>query len=183
MDEGLSLCPEELVEVEAIHVPLLNHRAEVLRHLVGHHHHGGHLQVGTAHGLFPCLLVLIGPVEDLAFHELARGEGTERGAAEVEVVLARDGHIAVIPGAPAFHVNTAFTHHLILFGLPFLGLGIPKVEQTFGVVVPRAEVVLVQHNQIPMDAVNPLVLGLDVSVAVSAEVVLERAEHHKRLWR
>ena len=64
---------KELVEVETIHVPLLYHGSEVLWHLVGHHHHGGHFQIGAADGLFPCLLVLIGPVEYLVLHKLARG--------------------------------------------------------------------------------------------------------------
>ena len=45
-------------------------------------------------------------------------------------------------------------------------------------VVPSAEVILVQHNQVPIDAVYPLVLRLDVAIAVSAEVVLERTKHH-----
>ena len=88
-------------------------------------------------------------------------------------MLSSDGNIAVVPGASTFHVNAAFAHHLILFCLTLFGLGIPKVKKTLGVVVPCAEMVLIQHNQIPIYGVYPFVFGLDISIAVSAKIVLE----------
>ena len=110
------------------------------------HHHGGHFQIGTANGLFPCLLVLIGPVEYLVLHKLARSKGAERCAAEIEIMPACNGHIVIIPSAAALHVDTTFAHHLVLFHLSSLGIGIAQVEQTLGVVVPCPEVVLVQYD-------------------------------------
>ena len=189
MDEGGWLLAfgrlgtEEFVEVEAVHVPLLYHGSEVLRHLVGHHHHGGHLLIGAANGLFSFLLVLIGPVEDLVLHKLARGKGAEGSAAEVEEVFPSDGHVVVVPCAAAIHVDAAFAHHLVLFCLPPLGFAVAQVQQALGVVVPCPKMVFVQHYQVPIDAVHPLVLGFDVAVAVATQVVLEGAKHHQRLWR
>ena len=50
------------------------------------------------------------------------------------------------------------------------------LEQLLGGVAPRAEVVLVEDDEVPVDLVEPLVLGLDVARRVAAEQVLEGAE-------
>ena len=57
-----------------------------------------------------------------------------------------NGYIVVIPCTAALHINAALAHHLVLLCLSPLGIGIAKVEQTLGVVVPCPEVVLVQHD-------------------------------------
>lgn len=50
-------------------------------------------------------------------------------------------------------------------------------------VVPRTEVVLVKHYQIPVDGMYPLILGFDTAGVVLAEVVLKRAEADDRSFR
>ena len=50
------------------------------------------------------------------------------------------------------------------------------LEQLLCGVAPSPEVVLVEDNEIPVDDMKPLVLGLDVAGAVAAKQVLERAE-------
>ena len=55
-------------------------------------------------------------------------------------------------------------------------------EESFGVLTPGTEVVLVEDHQVPVDGVNPLVLGLDqAGLFVSSEEVLEGAEVDQRL--
>ena len=55
------------------------------------------------------------------------------------------------------------------------------LEQLLGGVPPRAEVVLVEDHEVPVDLVEPFVLGLDVARCVAAEQVLEGAEVDERL--
>ena len=57
------------------------------------------------------------------------------------------------------------------------------LEQLLGGVAPGAEVVLVEDDEVPVDHVEPLVLGLDVAGAVAAEQVLEGAEVDDGLLR
>ena len=55
-------------------------------------------------------------------------------------------------------------------------------EESFGVLPPGTEVVLVENHEIPVDGVNPLVLRLDqAGLLVPPEEVLEGAEIHQRL--
>jgi hypothetical protein len=55
------------------------------------------------------------------------------------------------------------------------------LEQFLGRVAPRAEVVFVEHHQVPIHRVQPLVLGLDVPRRVAAEQVLKGTEIDHRL--
>jgi hypothetical protein len=54
------------------------------------------------------------------------------------------------------------------------------LEQFFRGLAPRAEVVFVEHHEVPVDGVEPLVLRLDVAGLVPAEQVLEGAEIDER---
>jgi len=54
-------------------------------------------------------------------------------------------------------------------------------EQFLCGVAPRPEVVFVEHHKIPINRVQPLVLGLDVASRVVAEQVLKRTEVDNRL--
>ena len=72
----------------------------------------------------------------------------------------------------------------MVLSLEFLGsfLLILTFEEGFGVLPPGSEVVLVEDHQVPVDSVNPLVLGLDqAGLLVPSEEVLERAEVDQRL--
>ncbi|MGI6755213.1 MAG: hypothetical protein ACOX4F_04265 [Atopobiaceae bacterium] len=54
------------------------------------------------------------------------------------------------------------------------------LEEGLGVLVPGAEVVLVEDDEVPVLLAHPLVLRLDAPVPVAAEEVLEGAEAHDR---
>ena len=181
---------EELVEIELVELPGARDRQQFVRHLVGQQAHlrqravgvplagvlGGELFLGA-------LLVGVGPVEDLLLDELARGQRLERRAGEVEVRLGRDGqelglllrkHAEVF--VHIFQAGGVFELGLLLRDRLFLAL-----EQFLRGLPPRAEVVFVEHHEVPLHLVQPFVLRLDVSRRVAAEQVLEGAEIDDRL--
>jgi len=55
------------------------------------------------------------------------------------------------------------------------------LEQLLRGVAPRAEVVFIEDHEVPIDRVEPLVFGLDVSRRVAAQQILEGAEIDDRL--
>ena len=114
----LPLGAEELVEVELVHVVLLNQLSQVIGHLVGHHHHGGQFEIRIWRafvGLFHPLLVLIGPVEDLVLQELAIGDGTEGRSAQIEIILARNGHLFLVEELAAEGIVAVFLQDVVHF--------------------------------------------------------------------
>jgi hypothetical protein len=54
-------------------------------------------------------------------------------------------------------------------------------EQLLGTLAPGAEVVFVEHHQVPVHRVQPFVLRLDVPGGIAPQQVLERSEIHHRL--
>ena len=181
---------EELVEVELVELPGARDRQQLVRHLVGEQAHlrqravgvplagvlGGELFLGA-------LLVGVGPVEDLLFDELARGQRLERRAGEVEVGLGRDGQEL---GLLLREHAEVFVHILQPGGVFELGLLLGDrlflaLEQFLRGLAPRAEVVFVEDHEIPIHRVQPFVLGLDVPRRVAAQQILEGAEIDDRL--
>ena len=181
---------EELVEVELVELPGARDRQQLVRHLVGEQAHlrqravgvplagvlGGELFLGA-------LLVGVGPVEDLLFDELARGQRLERRAGEVEVGLGRDGQEL---GLLLRKLAEVFVHIFQAGGVFELGLLLGDrlvlaLEQFLRGLAPRAEVVFVEDHEVPVHLVEPFVLRLDVARRVAAEQVLEGAEIDDRL--
>ena len=164
---ALSLGREEEVEVELVELTLSGDAGDVIGDLVGHEHHAGQRLVGV---VCPdpvdlaALLVGVGPVEDLLLDELAGVERAERRAREVEVEARLDGQPGLVE-LVARGVRAVLDHVIVLLG-----------EEALGGVAPRAEVVLVEDDHVPVLEVHPLVLGLYAAGVGLAEVVLERAE-------
>jgi hypothetical protein len=50
------------------------------------------------------------------------------------------------------------------------------LEQLLGGIAPRAEMVFVEHHEVPIHRVEPLVLRLDVAGGIAAEQILKRTE-------
>ena len=113
------------------------------------------------------MLVRVGPVEYLLLDELARVEGAERRVREEQEVLGDDRQ-------PGLVLLVAGDLDVLVDGL--LVVLVDRGEELAGGVAPRAEVVLVEDDEVPVCEADPLVAGLDVAVRVEAEVVLERAE-------
>ena len=166
---AFSLSLEEDVEVELVELTRQGHRAESIGQLVGHQHHAGQGGVGIVRagpGGLGVLLVAVGPVEDLFLDELARTDGAEGRAGQVEVGIGGDGQdVLVEVGQPRS-----------LGKLPLLlVLGIKEV---FGILAPGAVVVFVQDDAVPVPQVYPFVPFLDAARLVAAQQVLERTEAH-----
>ena len=183
-------CREERVEIELVELPGARDRHQFVRHLVGQQPHLRQRAVGIPLAgvlrrelLLGALLVGVGPVENLLLDELARGQRLERRAGEVEVGLGRDGQEL---GFLFREFAEVFVHILQAGGVFELGLLLGDrlflaLEQFLGGVAPCAEVVFVEHHQVPLHLVKPFVLGLDVSRRVAAEQILERTEIDERL--
>ena len=181
---------EERVEVELVELPGARDRQQLVRHLVGEQAHLRQRAVGVPFArvlrgelLLGALLVGVGPVEDLLLDELARGQRPERRAGEVEVRLGGDRQEL---GLLLRELAEVFVHVLQVGGVLELGLLLGDrlvlaLEQFLRGVAPRAEVVLVEDDEIPVDVVEPFVLRLDVPRRVAAEQVLEGAEVDERL--
>ena len=183
-------CLEERVEIELVELPGARDRQQLVRHLVGQQAHLRQRAVGVPFAgvlrgelFLGALLVGVGPVEDLLLDELARGQRLERRAGEVEVGLGRDGqelgfllreHAEVF--VHIFQPGGVFELGLLLGDRLLLAL-----EQFLRGFAPRAEVVLVEHHEVPLHLVEPFVLGLDVARRVAAEQVLKGAEIDDRL--
>ena len=181
---------KERVEIELVELPGARDRQQFVRHLVGEQAHLRQRAVGVPFAgvlgrelLLGALLVGVGPVEDLLLDELARGQRLERRAGEVEVGLGRDGqelglllreHAEVL--VHLLQAGGVFELGLLLGDRLFLAL-----EQFLGGVAPRAEVVFVEDDEVPVHRVQPFVLGLDVARRIAAEQVLKGAEIDDRL--
>jgi hypothetical protein len=180
---------EKGVEVELVELAAAGDRQQFVRHLIGQQPHLRQRAVGVPlpgcwrRSLLGTLLVGVGPVEDLLLDELARRQRLERRAGEVEVGLGGDGQelgflfrehgqvlVHVLQPACVFELGFLFRDSLFL-----------ALEQFLGRLAPRAEVVFVEHHEVPVHRVQPLVLGLDVAGRIAAEQVLERAEVDERL--
>ena len=134
--------------------------------------------------LLGALLVGVGPVEDLFLDELARGQRLERRAGEVEVGLGRDGQelgllLREFARGPRSHPPGRRRYSSLASFLATASSS--PSNSSLAVVAPRAEVVLVEHHQVPLHLVEPFVLRLDVPRLVAAKQVLEGAEIDHRL--
>ena len=183
-------CREELVEIELVELPGARDRQQLVRHLIGQQAHLRQRAVGVPLAgvlrgelLLGALLVGVRPVEDLFLDELARGQRLERRAGEVEVRLGRDGQELGL----LLREHAEVLVHLLQAGGVFeLGLLLGDrlllaLEQLLRGVAPRAEVVFVEHHEVPLHLVEPFVLRLDVPRRIAAEQVLEGAEIDDRL--
>ena len=131
---------------------------------------------------FGTLLVGVGPIKNLLLDELARGQRFERGPRQIQVGLGGDGQILALAHRIVVQilVDAAEMHGVLERGLLFGDGFVLALEQLFGRVAPRAEVVLVEDHQIPVNRVHPLVFGLDVAGGVAPEQILKRAEVDQR---
>ena len=161
---------------------------QFVRHLVGEQAHLRQRAVRVPlagvlgrERLLGTLLVGIGPIEDLLFNELAGGQRLERRAGEVEIGLGRDGEelCLLLPQDSEVLVHLLQPHGVFKLGLR-LGILLALKQLPRGV-APRAEVVFVEHHEVPIDRVEPFVPGFDVTRRVAAEQVLEGAEVDDRL--
>ena len=57
---------------------------------------------------------------------------------------------------------------------------VDRVKELLGRFPPCSEMVLVEHHEVPVFYAHPLVPGLDISVGISTEIVLERAKADDR---
>lgn len=176
---ALSLRLEEGVEVEAVVLAAECHLANLVGHLVGEHDHARERLVWVRDAgvlarprLLGLLLVGVRPVEDLLLDELARVECPEGRAGEEEVVACHDRQVALVHLVSRVHVAYAGVDVLLRVPLVLVLL----LEERLGVLVPSAEVVLVEDDEVPVLLADPLVLRLDAPRPVSAEEVLEGAE-------
>ncbi len=120
-------------------------------------------------GLGP-LFIGIGPVENLLLDELAGGKRLERGAGQIEIGPRGDRQELGL----AFRQNAQILVHVLKVGGVFetgflLGDGgIFALEKFLGRLAPRAEMVFIEHDQIPICRVDPFVPGFDVPRFVTA---------------
>ena len=191
----MGVCPatagrKKRVEVEFVELAGARHGHQLVGHLVGQQAHlrqgavrvprpgmrGGEFSFGT-------LLVGVGPIKNLLLDELACGQRFERGPRQIQVGLGGDGQILALAHRIVVQilVDAAEMHGVLERGLLFGDGFVLALEQLFGRVAPRAEVVLVEDHQIPVNRVHPLVFGLDVAGGVAPEQILKRAEVDQRL--
>ncbi len=126
--------------------------------------------------LLGLLLVGVGPVEDLLLDELAGVERPEGRAREKEVVASHDGQVALVDLVSGVDVADPCVDVLLRVPLVLVLL----LEERLGVLVPGAEVVLVEDDEVPVLLADPLVLGLDAPRPFASEEVLEGAEANDR---
>ena len=137
---------EEDVKVELVGIGVERNALNVLRHLVGEHDHARERRIGVGAlgglpGGFRGLFVRVGPVEDLLLDELARVEGAERRARQEQEVLGDDRQ----PGLVLF---VAGDLDILVDGL--LVVLANRGEELARGVSPRAEVVLVEDDEVPV---------------------------------
>ena len=170
--------------------PALAIASSSVRHLVGQQAHLRQRAVGVPFArvlrrecLLGALLVSVGPVEDLLLDKLARGQRPERRAREVEVRLGGDRQeldLLLREFAEVFvHIFQAAA--VLELGLLLRDRVLLALEQFLRGLAPCAEVVFVEHHEVPLDLVEPFVLRLDVARRVAAEQVLKGAEIDYRL--
>ena len=178
---------EEGVQVELVELALVGDRDQLVGHLVRKETHLGErpvgvpvVRVGVGELGLGSLFVGVGPVEDLLLDELARRQGFEGGAGEVQVGAGGDGEEVRLSAGEFVESLSELVEHGRVFGRDFL-LGrvvVLPLEQLLGVLPPGAEVVFVEDDEVPVDPVQPFVLGFDAP-ALPAQQVLERAEVDK----
>ena len=180
---AFTFCLEEGVEVEAVVLAAESHLANLVGHLVGEHDHARKRLVGVRlprvivwPRLLGLLLVGVGPVEDLLLDELAGVERPEGRAREKEVVASHDGQVALVDLVSGVDVADPCVDVLLRVPLVLVLL----LEERLGVLVPGAEVVLVEDDEVPVLLADPLVLGLDAPRPFASEEVLEGAEAYDR---
>ena len=161
---------EEHVQVKLIKLALFGNALNALRDLVCKHNHSRQSSVGIYAFAFPFglspLLIGIGPVINLLLNELTGIQRTERRAGEIEVIGRSDRQPRFIVGVTG-----------IVFGkVLFVGILI-LFKQLFCAVLPCAEMVFIENNEIPVRGVDPFVIGLDAAgLLVYTEKILKRAE-------
>ena len=171
---------EELVEVELVELACGRDLSDLVGHLIGHQHYTRQRLVRVLSFcrlplLLGALLVGVRPVEDLLFDELAVGDGAERCARQEQVRARGDGQEIRVALFEAFVDQLGDrVHVVVLLALVLL------LEQFSGAVSPRAEMVFIKDDQIPVDLMHPLVAGLDATGLVTAEEILKRAETYDR---
>ena len=85
-------------------------------------------------------------------------------------------------GQEGFVVGVTGLFLLILLGIEVCSRFIVRVvKQLFGILAPRAKVVLIENDQIPIVCVDKLVLCLYATGLVGTQQILERTEHHNGL--
>ena len=119
------------------------------------------------------LLVGVGPVVDLLLDELTGVEGAEGRTREKQVVAGEDGQVALVDAVAGVDLADAG----ILWARVTLVIVLLR-EEALRVLIPGAEVVLVEDHKVPVLGAHPLVLGLEGPVPALAEEVLERSEAH-----
>ena len=161
---------EEHVQVKLIKFALFGNALDALRDFVCKHDHSRKSGVGIDAFAFPFglgpLLIGIGPVINLLLDELTGIQRTERRAGEIEIISCGDRQPRFIVGVTG-----------IVFGkVLFVGI-LVLLEQLFCAVLPCAEVVLIENDEVPVRGVDPLVIGLDAAgLLVHAKEILKRAE-------
>ncbi len=94
------------------------------------------------------MLVGVRPVVDLFLNEFAAGNGAERRAGEVQVVVGRDGQDVFV------EVICCFAFGCFAFGLVFC------LEQVFGFFAPGAVVVVVEDDAVPVGVASVSLMRL-----------------------
>ena len=183
---------EERVEVELLELARVGDGHQLLGHLVCQQAHLGQGGIRVRHQrrtppelLFRPLLVRVRPVEDLFLDELTGRHGSERGPGKVQVCLRGDRQDVGLLGGEFAKVGIdAVEVGAILVGSsPPCHRGFLPLEELLGRIPPCPEVVLVEHHEVPLDDVQPLVLGLDVPDGVTAKEILEGTEVDQGLVR
>ena len=181
---------EKFIEIELIEFTTACDGEEFIRHLVSEEPHLWQGAVGvplagifSGEFLLGSLLVGVGPVEDLLLDEFTGGESFERRAGEIQIRLRGDGQEI---GFPLREHGEVFIHYLqaggvFEFRLFFCDGFLLTLEEFLCRLAPCAEVVFVEHHQIPIHRMEPFILGFDVSGFVTAQQVLEGAEENQRL--
>ena len=161
---------EEHVQVKLVKLALFGNALDTLRDFVCKHDHSRQSGVWIDAFAFPFglgpLLIGIGPVINLLLNELTGIQRTERRAGEIEVIGRSDRQPRFIVGITG-----------IVFGkVLFVGILI-LLEQLFCAVLPCAEMVFIENDEIPVRGVDPFVIGLDAAgLLVHAKEILKRAE-------
>ncbi len=181
---------EKGVQIKLVKLPGAGDGHQLVRHLIGEQPHLRQRAIGIPLAgilggelFFGALLVGVGPVENLFFDELAGGQRLERRAGKIQVSLGGDGQklgflfgqnrevfVHVFQAGGVFELRLFFGDRLLF-----------TLEQFLGGLAPCAEVIFVEHDQIPLHLVQPLVIWLDVSGVVAAQQVLKRSEIDQRL--
>lgn len=161
---------EKYVQVKFIKFALFRNALDTLRNFVCEHDHPRQSGIWIFAGSFPFglgpLLIGIGPVIDLLLNELAGIQRTERRAGEIEVIGSGNRQPCFIVGVTG-----------IIFGeVLFVGI-LVLLEQLLCVILPCAEVVFIENDEVSVRGMDPFIIGLDAAgLLVHAKEFLKRAE-------